>query len=282
MGDVAVAELERSEREYEVRDVVGSATIPLLRGERVVLSESSVYRIHHAKRTAIIAEPSLSEEVRGYARWKNRGAMVARRFFGGESVILDMWEGTEDDGQVWISSDAVGSQLVTVPLEDRVIIARDGVYFGSGTDVKFRLASPFQEKERPIMERAKLAGYGPGPILQRFSRTEHGVDDQLIMNFDGDWQSKVLERGESMDELDPRHIYAWDHTVKLKLVPFGKFSDLLFRGIIRYFVKAEGPGEIWWSNNGYTNGYWGTILTPTHWAYRTASILTKPFGWVKN
>lgn len=266
------------------RGIAGSQDIKMGRGEKLVISPCGVFQYKDVRRRPAWADPSVAG-LEGLALWKDRLAMSGRRFIGGEAMIQDVYEALSDEAMIRVSSDLIGGQLETIELEDRKVVARKAVFFGSGSDVKFRLTSPLDDSRMSRTQRIKLAAYGPGPVLQEFSCDSKARNRRLIMNFEGDWEVRHLGNGELLESTDPTHLYAWDDSVKLELVPFGNKFDLLFRGAIHYFVKAHGPGRVWFSNMGYTTGYWGNLCTPAHWIYEAVSVaprmVANAFGLLK-
>ena len=255
------------------RNIVGSHVINLKEGDVIVLPPDSVYSVGKGiVRQPLVREPYMLKEPSTSVKiFKDRLATATRRFFGGEPIVLERYSCLVDGAKIRISSDEVGSEIQMIDLkEGREITARKGVYFGSGEDVKFELCSPLERGFSGI----KQAAYGPGPILQRFSGHKGGKDFRLFLSFSGDWERRLLGEGEVSEEaFDPRHLYAWDSTMKVNLVPQGTLSEVLFCGKVRHFVRMEGPGDFFYTNSGFSEGYWGNILTPPYWAHAAASFV---------
>ena len=88
-----------------------------------------------------------------------------------------------------------------------------------------------------------------------------------------------LKPGETL-RTDPRHAYAWDETVSQRLVKFGSIVDRLLRGSIPFQVEFEGPGRVWLSNMSFTDGYLGSLFTPSHWFFKVQQAVRRLFGYL--
>ncbi len=263
--------------------LVGSKDFELSKG-RLVLPPDTVFKYGFGvDRKPILREPWMIGAT-GRSVLVDILMTTTRRFFGGERLYLDLY-GPKDDAlkgstSISVSSDAVGSQLVEIPIYEP-IIARKGVFFGSEEGVRFGITGPLFEigrNRRGIGESLRRAAYGPGPILQSFSAVPGKEGSKVILGFDGDWEETTLGKGELSDAYDPRHVYAWDEGVSFELVPFGRRMDLLLRGELRYYIQFEGPGRLWTSNSGYSDGYWGKVCTPAHWVHSAMSTVTSLIG----
>ena len=85
---------------------------------------------------------------------------------------------------------------------------------------------------------------------------------------------------------DPRHTYAWEESVSIRLVKFGHIGDRLLRGSVPFQVEIEGPGRVWLSNMSFGDAYLGSIFTPSHWFFNAQQLVMRvlralnPATWV--
>lgn len=254
---------------------IGSGKITLRQDGCLILGPGTVYRFSNNPR--VVRSP-LHREFHQTERPTNpftfaAQALLARvkREILGEEPVLNVYQAEEDGAYLEMSTDTVGEGLYLLRIgEGRALIARKGVWFGMERDVRMDIEAPiFSECASAHtlgdIGRALLrAAYGPGPILQRFSAK--GDQNGIMFNFGGSWNEETLRSGQLSDHYDPRHVYAWDDTVKLRVVPYGSRSDLFTQpNEIRHHVEFEGPGRFWHSNGAYSNGYIGNWFRPASW-----------------
>lgn len=250
---------------------IGSGKVTLRQDGALILGPSSVYRFSReprVKRTPLHRDYAETQQNTSLPlRFLQATRTRARRLAMGENAVLNVYSAEKDGAFVEISTDSVGEGLYVIALEPgKEIIARRGVWFGMERDVRMRPHVPMRAELREGIRRALVrTAYGPGPILQRFSA--QGQQNNVLFNFGGSWDETTLRKGEDSDDYDPRHLYAWDHTVSFELVPYGKTSDMFTQpDEIRYYMRLRGPGRVWHSNGAYSNGYVGHWFTPASWA----------------
>ena len=185
------------------------------------------------------------------------GQTAAIRLITGETLILDEYTAQRDDAVLGISTDKVGSNLCSITA-DRSIITRKSVYFASQKHVKLRVSWPSGPN------RLQKLLHGIGYIFQRLKPLEGGSDHEVLLQIDGDMEIVELGVWETI-QMDPRHSYARDETVSQHLVRFGPIWDRLLRGLIPCYVEFQGPGRVWYSSQGFANGFLGYWGTPSAW-----------------
>lgn len=251
--------------------IIGSGKVTLRKDGVLILGPESVYRFSREPRvTRRPLHREYSETQTPASFFRRAGQTLrtrTRRIVMGESAVFNTYSADTDGASVEISTDSVGEGLYVIELaREKDIIARRGVWFGMERDVRMRPHVPLVPELRTGVRDALLrAAYGPGPILQRFSAT--GSQNNVLFNFGGSWEETTLRKGEDSDDYDPRHLYAWDHTVSMRLIPYGTVGDMFTQpDEIRYYVRLTGPGRVWHSNGAYGDGYVGAWFTPASWA----------------
>jgi hypothetical protein len=263
--------------------LVGSLVWRLEKGERWVLGPDCAFLFTNCWRRAIAREVHmLDAPASREQRLRDILRTLWRRWLTGEPLLLDLYEAMEDDAELGISSDEIGGNLYAASVDRGALLARKTVYFGSQPGVTLRIASPLQELRRgmpgpELREILKRTAYGPGWVLQKFETLTDLPGDQLILQVDGDPVFRELQAGETL-RTDPRHAHAWDATVSWHLVEFGTITDRLLRGSVPFQIEFVGPGRLWLSNISFSDGYLGSVFTPSHWFFMVSQILRRALG----
>jgi hypothetical protein len=279
----ATFESEVGDWREEGPGLVGSLVWKLGRGDRWVLGPEAAFLFKHCWRKTLVREAYMLDRpsTRG-EMWTQALKSIGRRWITGEPFLLDLYVAERDGAELGISSDEIGGALYAVAVGDDPLISRKSVYFGSQPDLKLRVASPLQSLRRgmsgrEIAEILKRTVYGPGWVFQKFVGRDGGDQRTIILQIDGDIYHRELQAGETV-QTDPRHVYAWDQSVSLRLVKFGNIGDRLLRGSVPFQVELRGPGRVWLSNASFGDGYLGSLFTPSHWVFRLQMTARKLLG----
>lgn len=267
--------------------IIGSGKVVLRKDGNLILGPGSVYQFSRQRRVTRTPLYRTFDQTRTATplprRWVQALKTRVTRMALGESAVFNVYSAEEDGASLEISTDNVGEGLYVLPLkEGDEIIARRGVWFGMEGDVQMHAHVPLLSETRTSLTSALLrAAYGPGPLLQKFKAT--GDQNNVLFNFGGSWEETTLQPGERSDHFDPRHLYAWDSTVDMKLVPYGHRADLFTQpDEIRYYVELRGPGRFWHSNGAYSDGYVGDWLKPAAWASMALGLPGKLLNLIHN
>jgi hypothetical protein len=288
VGELGTVVELRPERELtddadETGGLVGSLFWRLQEGEVWVLCAESAFLFKDCWRRTILREAYML--ARPCSHRQRRAEVLktlARRWVTGEPLLLDLYTAERDGAELGISSDELGGNLYAAKLDRGPIISRKTVYFGSQKDVMLRVETPLarlrgrREDER-IGEILKDTVYGPGWIFQKFVPLPGATEVEIVLQIDGDPYYRKLAEGETV-RTDPRHAYAWDASVTYRRVRFGSVMDRLLRGSIPFQVEFQGPGRVWLSNLSFSEGYVGTVFTPSYWVFRIHAAVRRLLG----
>ena len=255
------------------------------KGESWVFQPGSIYRFNNVDRVSLWRKPAmLSQPSNLKKKVTDSLKTMFQRKLTSEPFVIDMYTATEDGAILYITSNEVAGRLEPVKLGEKEIIARAGVFYGSQIGVDFRVAHPFEGLKLFEMQKffadAKKALYGPGIAFQSFKKISG--DDILLLQIDGDIHKIELRNG--LDDkgrpvkIDPQHLAAWESGVNYELTRFGGLVDRLLRGLIPYYIVMKGNGTVWYSDKGFSNGYWGLVASPTTWITNTVKSLGNMLG----